>query len=241
MTYLQRAGDDPSFTLVKPADTWSEAEVMLFLAGRLDADGNAVTGPLTAAAEVHTGAMIALLPTDRDARRLAVPGGEPIDQLHVTLMYLGEAAAWSLDQRVTLEMQLERYLDIIAPVEGEGFAVSIFNPPGNGRAEDGMDRETCITLVCSGSALAVVHDYVTRGVRDAEDYWDSELGPIPAQHSPWIPHITLAYTEDLELAAKLAGDGKTVGPVTFDRVRIAFGGENHDIPLNGPLTASVLG
>ncbi len=45
-----------------------------------------------AAAEVHTGAMVALIPTPEDAARLAVGGGEPAEQLHVTLAYLGEAA-----------------------------------------------------------------------------------------------------------------------------------------------------
>ena len=32
---------------------------------------------LVAAAEVHTGAMVALIPTAEDAERLAVEGGEP--------------------------------------------------------------------------------------------------------------------------------------------------------------------
>lgn len=230
MTFTDRVGDEPAFTLVKPADGWTDDEALLFMAGWMD---RSVPDVLTAAAEVQTGAMIALVPTDRDARRLATPGGEPIDQLHLTLMYLGKADDWTLEQRVSLEIQLETYLDILAPIDAEGFAVAIFNPPGNAR-DDGMDRDTCIVEVCSGSALAVVHSYVTHGVRDVEN-----LPPLPAQHSPWIPHITLAYTDDLNMAPTLAA-GSVTGPVTFDRVRIAFAGENHDILLRGTLTASAL-
>ena len=50
---------------------------------------------------------------------------------------------------------------------------------------------------------------------------------LPAQHEPWIPHITLIETDDADLTHIL----DRVGPVTFDRVRIAFGGEVYDIPL----------
>lgn len=231
MTYLQRAGDDPSFTLVKPADTWSEAEVMLFMAGRLDADGNAVTGPLTAAAEVHTGAMIALIPTDADLRRLVDDPDvtEPIDQLHTTLMYLGTAADWSLEQRTTLELRVEKYCSELAPVDADGFAISIFNPPGS-QQSDGMDRDTCVVLQCGGDGLAVMHHYLNSAVRDLQ-----RLPDIPPQHQPWVPHVTLAYTDDVALAGQLTS---LCGPITFDRVRIAFGGENHDIKLRGTLIAT---
>ena len=56
---------------------------------------------VTAAAEVDTGAMIALLPSVADAAIMELTGAyaEPADQLHVTLLYLGEAASWSAEYR----------------------------------------------------------------------------------------------------------------------------------------------
>ena len=44
--------------------------------------------------EPHSGAMIALMPTEEDARRLKLNGGEKAGDLHVTLYYLGEASEW---------------------------------------------------------------------------------------------------------------------------------------------------
>jgi hypothetical protein len=45
---------------------------------------------------------------------------------------------------------------------------------------------------------------------------------------PHVPHVTLQYTDDLNRVKALAD---RVGPVTFDRLRLAFGGEVTDIPI----------
>jgi hypothetical protein len=80
----------------------------------------------------------------------------------------------------------------------------------------------------SGGELEPVHAAVADTVTKAF----AEAGvPLPEQHSPWIPHVTLTYTDDLALVAQLAD---RVGPVTFDAIRVAFGGEVFDIPLGKP-------
>lgn len=183
---------------------------------------------ITASAQAHSGAMIALVPSDADAARLAAPDGEDSEQLHVTLYYLGETADIPTAVRsrlIELAHTLVRTRTRGAEqVVGEGFAVSVFNPPGYTQA-DGKDRSSCVALLVSGSPLDWARDLVddlmtTVGVTSS---WVP-----PEQHRPWIPHITLAYTAEAEVALSLLD---RVGPVTFDRLRLAFAGRNIDIPL----------
>lgn len=49
-----------------------------------------------------TGAMVAWFLPDWTANQIAIPGGEPAGDLHITLAYLGEAAELSVDQQRTL-------------------------------------------------------------------------------------------------------------------------------------------
>jgi 2'-5' RNA ligase len=182
--------------------------------------------PLTAAADVQTGAMVALVPADADARRLAVDGGEPVDQLHCTLLYLGEAADIPDDARTAIVDRLRAAVADVssagydAPVTADGFAVSLFNPG------DVNDREPCIVLGLSGDDLDTVHGMVADSVREVES--EPAGFTVPDQHAPWVPHVTLVYTGDAGVVSTLVD---RVGPVTFDRIRVAFAGDNTDIPL----------
>ncbi|MCW6003870.1 hypothetical protein K1W54_04635 [Micromonospora sp. CPCC 205371] len=179
---------------------------------------------LTAAAEVHTGAMVALRPSVADAERLAVDGGEPAAELHATLAYLGAASD------IPVEAQ-ERIIEAIFEIaEGkpvltvEGFAVSAFNPG------DSNDREPCIVLGLSGEGLDDVHGHVLESLHNLQT--EPAGFTLPEQHAPWQPHITLIYTDDVSTVEKLAD---RVGPVTFDAIRVAFAGEVFDIPLGEPV------
>lgn len=181
---------------------------------------------LRAAAEqvVHTGAMIALIPTDADAARLAVDGGEPADELHVTLAYLGQAIDLPPKLRAEITDAVHRTVSGLPPVDGQGFAVSAFNPPGMTHT-DGQQRDTCLVLGVSGTDLADTHTLVTGALYDTVARYGVDL---PPPHRPWVPHLTLTYSDDLDQLPALAD---RAGPVTFDRLRIAFAGEHVDIPL----------
>lgn len=171
----------------------------------------------------HTGAMVALRMTDDDAARLAVEGGEPAEELHITLVYLGEAADINaasrqalIDSLTALAAEWHTAAGGELELAGDVFSISAFNPAGG-------DRDPCIVLGVSGEQIAAAHAQVTDAVKTV-------FGP-PAQHLPYVPHVTVAYTDDLSLVGQLAD---RTGPVTFDRLRIAFAGSNHDIPLTGP-------
>lgn len=167
------------------------------------------------APDVPTGAMIALVPTAADAQRLAVQGGEAVNDLHLTLCYLGDAAqiediVWS-----QLTDAMRALADTWDNVEADAFAPALFNPTG---------EEPCVTLICSGADLAEFYETVLADV--------TEIMTLPADlHTPWIPHVTLEYFQtagvvDLKAAEK-------TGPLVFDRIRLARAGEVTDIPMAG--------
>lgn len=164
----------------------------------------------------HTRAMVALIPTVEDAARLAVVGGEPADQLHVTLAYLGDAADLDAAARQDIIDTVTTAANGLPQITADVFSAAAFNPGGTN------DREPCLVYLCSGDLLDAVHSYI--GTPEPAG------APIPEQHAPWIPHLTAAYSSNLGLLDELAAQ---MGPVTFDTLRIALGGQHIDIPLIG--------
>lgn len=238
MTFPWSDGSDIAFTpvglpktqvctLLTPAETakinaenepqLSDEDVDRLLSGDLSVlNPTAGSNGLVAAGDEQTGAMIALLPTVADQERLAVPGGEDEDELHLTLFYLGEAAKITPDVRDRIVRMMAHLAREIPIIDADGFAISTFNP-------EKPEKETCVTLGCSGIELKVVHDRVTADISGGIDMWRA-----PEQHQPWTPHVTLAYSNDSSLPAQLVD---RTGPIRFDVLRVAFAGEVTDFPL----------
>lgn len=194
--------------------------------GRVDRGGVSTDRPaskksLTAAAEIHTGAMIALIPTSDRLETLAVDGGEDVGQLHMTEFYLGDADQYSDEEREFIVDVVSDFAEAWGPVAGTAFSVNMFNPPGIVSA-DGKDRDSCVVLGIGGDDVAEFHDALG-------EYLSDEGIDYPAQHVPRIPHVTLVYTEDADLSSFT----EKTGPIVFDTIRVAFGGDHFDIPLNG--------
>ena len=172
------------------------------------------TMPLTAAstpASGQSGAMIALIPAAEDAAALAVDGGEPVDQLHCTLLFLGEADMYNDQERAAIVDMCRQIAAVSEPVEAETFAVSMFNPTGD---------DPCVVYGLSGAELANLYDAVS-----------ADVDPGVEQHQPYVPHVTAVYTADANLVGQLRD---RCGVVMFDRLRVAFGTEVVDIPLGEP-------
>lgn len=163
----------------------------------------------------QTGAMIALVPSDPDA--LVIDGGEPADQLHLTLAYLGEAVDWSPDAQAALNTALGSVLG--GTVEGTVFGHARFNPDG---------EEPC--------AVYLVDSAGAREIRDA--VWDvlattPGLPALPENHG-FIPHITAGYGLDVNAL-------EYTGSVAFDRLRVAFAGQAADMVLDTEALAASAG
>lgn len=181
------------------------------------AERTASVEEVTAAAEIHTGAMIALMPDPADAARLALDGGEDVDQLHVTLAYLGEAADWDLRDQIKVLAAVQLAVGRLTPVDARTFGVAQWNPHSENPCwiyNVGDDQDT------PNSSLGEVHREVLRQLEE------SAL-ELPRQHSPWVPHIAGVYGDVGEMLDMV----DRLGPVSFDRIRVAFAGENVDFPL----------
>ncbi|WP_052373128.1 hypothetical protein [Amycolatopsis taiwanensis] len=167
----------------------------------------------------HTGGMIALVPTTTDAKKLAVPGGDPQHEMHLTLAYLGDNVKNLPDQQVSA---LKRGTAAIArgigaPIEGQVFGHAVFNPNST---EFDPAHVYMVNGPVAGPRQAA--DKVARRAL-GEDY--------PTQHPNFVPHITAGYNLP-------PGKLKHTGPVTFDRVRLTLGDHVHDYPIGEAVTLS---
>ena len=188
----------------------------------------AVPGPPqvdTTTGEPHEGAMVALVPTAEDAQRLALMDGEPADALHLTLGYLGDAAdipdeAW--DEMVA---ECEMISDQLGPITARVFGAAVWNATGEDPAlvlsvgdDPSNDTRPLDIAHLAGSQVGAV------GASVAVEW------AAPENHRPWVAHVCLDYgnTEAWPVAAIAAA---SEGPITFDRLRLARGGEALDFPL----------
>jgi 2'-5' RNA ligase len=173
--------------------------------------------PVTAAADVMDGSMVALMPCEADCARMALAGGEPADQLHMTVAYLGDASSWADASRSQIVEAMRSCAAAVAPFEANGFAVSMFNPGGDSPA---------VVLGMSGAEC----DYALKACQMAlAPYADL----MPPQHAPHVAHVTLHYTSADTFADYMDDYVARCGPVTFDRLRVAFAGEYTDLALSG--------
>ena len=172
---------------------------------------------LTAAAEQHSGAMIALVPSAEDCARLAIDGYEPADVLHTTLVFLGDAANWSPEQRDPLEQALGGVG--LAPMTGSVWGHAQFNPNGDSPCAVYLTEAEGITSLQS-AALGALEETGTFDL-------------VPTQHECFVPHITAGYGLDVSRLTE-------VGPIRFDRIRLSFADTDvRDIPLE-PVTAGLV-
>jgi hypothetical protein len=188
---------------------------------------------LTAAADgSHTsGAMIALMPTVEDAERLAVEGGEDVEQLHLTLYYLGKGADFDETARQSV---IDAITDVLphyvnGPVGAKAFGAAHWN---------GDTDEPCWVYSVGDDQdtprlLGMLHGAMSMALE--EGLMEVEHPDLPEQHTPWVPHICAAYSDQLDLIIAME---ERLGPVTFDRVRVAFAGDHTDIPLAEHVTAA---
>lgn len=176
-----------------------------------------------------SGAMIALMPTAEDAKRLAITGGEKWGDLHCTLMFLGgDATVFDEAARQEIIGALMMMFAEFPPITANIFGIAHWNA--------GSEDPSWVWSVGDTSPPECPPLEAAHGVACDAVFMAAPIGVmIPAQHTPWVAHVCAAYTDDLTLSKILE---KRNGPVTFDRIRVSFGDEDTDIPLSGSMTAA---
>lgn len=207
----------------------------------------------------HTGGMVALVPSNPNMLR--VPDGDPPEELHLTLAYLGDdVTGWSPEDRTSVLQVAQDAVDFDAMVrhaaeraEAAGGdpdeVVRSMNEWGREKAQKGPLQANIFSHAIfnpngdGGFDPATV--YLLDGAEDRADiealssrveYEITERigsNQLPQQHRPFIPHITAGYGVPVDMLTY-------TGPVQFDRIRVALGDDVVDFPLGGgaPLLAS---
>jgi hypothetical protein len=157
-----------------------------------------------------TGGMLALVPRSQDAQTLAIPGGEPPEEMHVTLLYFGEHVQGPPPPEVLACMdQLAR---LFGTIWTKVFSHAIFNPTGS------EGRDPCaVYLLGDSQELADLR-------RQAVDQLQSSSVDFKEQHEPWIPHITAGYGISPGLLS-------FTGPIALDTLLLSWAGEDVVVPL----------
>lgn len=206
---------------------------------------------------VHTGGMIALVPSNDSLVNLVVPGGDPVTELHLTLAYLGDdVTGWEPGYADAIDSiaqaLVNRQYDLyVQKVKAEA-AGQDWQPPTPDNTYLGPGQQGPIT--CNVFAHAVFNPnatedgpgpdepatvYLIDGTGDRDQLNTLQetvcyqvrdaLGTIefPEQHRPFVPHITAGYNLPIT-------ELSYSGPVTFDRIRVALGDTVTDYPMVAP-------
>lgn len=148
----------------------------------------------------HAGLMIALYPSPEVQAALALDGGEPADEIHLTLAYLGDAASYPYVEKLTAI--LSQWAKEQPSMSGEVQGLGIWGKPG----------EYVLWASPDVNGLAAARYELMRRL--------TEAGCIGKQDHDFTPHLTLSYTEKLPALPELPPL-----PLHFDQVWLVQAGQ----------------
>lgn len=170
----------------------------------------------------HDGVMIAFGLDEQVAQVLAVDGGEPVTDMHVTVAYLGDVATFTDADLATVGAALRRFAIDQAPITGG------INGAGIWRTDPAADLGAGTGVAFAQIDLPGLTDLRARLIDVLHRYGIAVFG----DHD-FHPHITVAHglVEDL---AQLPVPPRM--PLTFTTVMLVAGGQVVTVPLEGHLT-----
>lgn len=153
------------------------------------------------------GAMIALYPTAEAAQALAEKGGEPPEQLHITLKFLGNDAS-EIQGRKQIEAALSEWAKTAKPLAGKVVGLGEFKPNPNWHPDE--------KPVYAEPDVPGIQAFRRSLVRALPDSVLEDTFP------DFKPHITLRY---VAADAKLPKEPPPEVPLVFDRVYLVWSEE----------------
>jgi len=165
----------------------------------------------------HTGLLVAIWLDAPLAAQLAIPGGEPADQLHITLCYCGDANAMT-------DVQIGRAIAAVAesaamwgPLTGQIAGVGRFN------ASDSSDGKDVFYANVDVPGLAEMRQMLASTLEYMADC-------PPLSNHGYTPHITLAY---IDAGADLPMQRIESQPITIRSIWVGVGDRRTEIQLTG--------
>lgn len=162
----------------------------------------------------HKGLMVAAWLTPEFASRLAIPGGEPPENLHITLCYCGDATEMS---DVAIARAIERMAwigETSAPLTGQIAGIGRFNASESSGGKDVLYANVDVP------GLETLRQRVAEMLIDA--------GCPPLGNHGYTPHITLAY---LEPDAAWPVQSVETMPLVIQSLWVSVGDRRTEVPL----------
>lgn len=174
-----------------------------------------------AAVDNSGGVMVAFVPPREIAEQIAQEGGQPVEDLHVTLAYLGNAADYSDDQLQALPRLVSSWAVHQKPVTLRVGGVLKFNNAFKGQHVLGASIDIPGGAQMHASLARFLQD---RGYR------------LPSEHG-WTPHMTLRYVNEHFRFMPRLDDHRWEA----SEVHTVIGGESHPAVFGGrPTTITTL-
>lgn len=161
----------------------------------------------------HTGIMIAFMLDNNAARSLALPGGEPVEDLHITLAYLGDMADATFDVD-RLKQELISFASESIPLHGSTGELGRFSP------SDSSDGKSPIVALVNIPGL---QEWRANLVKRIES-----MGVEVAKNFDYTPHITLAY---IDANAPLPVEDVPSVDLVLDRIWLCIGAKRISFPI----------
>ena len=171
---------------------------------------------LVKVAAAKRGLMVALMLPPALARKIAIPEGEPVGNLHCTLCFPGSLDDLPVDAVARAIRATQKVAAEFSPVLGLIGGVGRFN------ASDSSDAKAVVHAMLDAPLLPPLREALAAAL-------DEEKIPPKRDHG-FDPHITLSY-ESADSKAELP-DIPTQ-PVVFESVSVIAGDDRTDIPLTG--------
>lgn len=169
------------------------------------------------ARQAPTGCAVMLVPPPDVAAALAVPGGDPAQDLHVTLCFLGDTTDLGDAPPPRLALMLLFFAALHPPVAGEYSGVGRFSG-------DGLDAAY---LSLDAPALPALRESLVAGL--------AAVGTPARTDHGFSPHTTLAYVAP---DAPLPVDRIDPTPVAFAAVELWWGAARTSFPFAAPEPAA---
>ena len=164
----------------------------------------------------HTGLLVAVWLDPALAEALALPGGEPADQLHLTLCYCGDANEMSDVQIGRAIAAAADIATMYGPLSGQLAGLGRFN------ASESSDGKDVIYANVDVPMLEALRQYLAVHLDMA--------GCRPLMNHGYTPHVTLAYIDE---GAPWPIERLITQPLTIRSLWVSVGDKRTEIPLVG--------
>lgn len=220
--FTARVADDPDGEKAKAIQEWCKVHIgtSLPVTNRKDPGMTKLIDdraePPENIEKAGSGVMLAFWPSKETAERLAVKGGEPSDQLHVTLAYFGKLSEMKMDVLPALEKAVEHFANTHAPLQ------VTFGGLGRFPATPQSDGQDVTYLGVHSDKIQKFREELVDAVK--------ALGVEPKSNFGYNPHMTLKFVPPHSPHLLPTPEPESV---IFDRIVLSMGTAKKEYPLVG--------